>query len=216
MVIILRAFNSAARMPSLHGGSHWFESSSAYSIKIKKPLDIRRIRVRIHVLIKTNLEDKKVAKQAIQVDKIELQSVIEKLEKENTFQNRSALWSAVEETEFAKNCNPRPLTGQVAMLLAKKWNINISTPLGKRGFTSGNVPKNTVKKKRISLKTVAFKVPEQYEPVLNKLKNGSLKAAIKLKCLECSNWTPKEIRECPVVACPLYVVRPYRNNKNTE
>ena len=36
-------------------------------------------------------------------------------------------------------------------------------------------------------------------------------SAIREKCLECSNWQPKEIRECPCGDCVLY---PYRFGKN--
>ena len=31
--------------------------------------------------------------------------------------------------------------------------------------------------------------------------------AIRAKCLDCSNWSVKEARECPVKTCPIW---PYR------
>lgn len=34
--------------------------------------------------------------------------------------------------------------------------------------------------------------------------------AIKMKCLECANWTPREVTECPMTDCPLW---PYRKGK---
>src|SRR5581483_8807316 len=40
---MLRALNSAARVPSSHGGSHWFESSSAHlheALLPNAPLDV--------------------------------------------------------------------------------------------------------------------------------------------------------------------------------
>lgn len=35
--------------------------------------------------------------------------------------------------------------------------------------------------------------------------------AIRAKCLDCSNYQPKEVRECIMTECPLY---PYRMGKN--
>lgn len=38
-------------------------------------------------------------------------------------------------------------------------------------------------------------------------------AAIRAKCLECSNWDRKEVRNCLIPGCPLWQYRPYRVNK---
>jgi hypothetical protein len=35
--------------------------------------------------------------------------------------------------------------------------------------------------------------------------------AIRAKCLECSNYHPKEVRNCEITDCPIY---PYRFGKN--
>ncbi|RJQ30563.1 MAG: hypothetical protein C4589_02985 [Peptococcaceae bacterium] len=35
--------------------------------------------------------------------------------------------------------------------------------------------------------------------------------AIRKKCLDCSCWQPKEVKECPVKDCPLYRFRLGRN-----
>ncbi len=35
--------------------------------------------------------------------------------------------------------------------------------------------------------------------------------AIRAKCLECSNYQPKEVRNCLIIDCPLF---PYRFGKN--
>jgi hypothetical protein len=37
--------------------------------------------------------------------------------------------------------------------------------------------------------------------------NLSLKQAVKRKCLDCSNWQPGEVRECPAALCPLWNFR---------
>ena len=41
---------------------------------------------------------------------------------------------------------------------------------------------------------------------MHKLYDTPLKA-IRKKCLNCSYWQPKEVRECTVVQCPIYSYR---------
>ena len=31
--------------------------------------------------------------------------------------------------------------------------------------------------------------------------------AIRKKCLDCSYWSPKEVRECTIINCPIYAYR---------
>jgi hypothetical protein len=160
---------------------------------------------------------KKRGRQAIEVTPAELQEQINKLESNtpdgNHFPNRSALWSALEATEWAKTRRPRPLSGQVAMVLANKFKLTIKTPLGKRG--GGSVPINTGSKTRrvISLDVltpVKKVVPQKYQKLVNSMAKGSKKAAIKLVCLQCSNWQPNEVRHCPVTNCVTYPIRPFQ------
>jgi hypothetical protein len=40
---------------------------------------------------------------------------------------------------------------------------------------------------------------------------GSRTDAVKAKCLDCSNWTRKEITLCQVDTCPLWPYRPYQD-----
>lgn len=149
-----------------------------------------------------------MAKKAIVLDTVTFQHVISTLEKENNFSSRSALWKAVEETTWAKTCVPRPLTSQVAMLKAQEFKLTINTPLGRRGAVKGEVRHN---KRKVSLSLIDdVKVPDKYNSLLERLKKGSLKAAIKLKCLECSCWVSKEVGLCKVNACPLFPVRPFQ------
>lgn len=149
-----------------------------------------------------------MAKQAIQINREDFQNVISSLELNGGFTSRSALWSAIEESEWAKKLSPRPLTAQVAMLKAKEFNLEIKTPLGKRGASKGIVRKE---RKRVSLEMVGdIKVPQKYNPLLKRLSQGSLKAAIKLKCLECSAWVAKEVGSCQVHGCPLFPIRPFQ------
>jgi hypothetical protein len=124
----------------------------------------------------------------IEVTPVELAEFIGKLEKETSFPNRSHLWKALENSEWALTRNPRPLTAQVAMTMAKKFNIAIQTPVGIRGRVKGQGP--------IARPKNANKI--------------SYKKAVRDKCMDCSNNQKKEIAYCPVTDCPLYSVRPFK------
>ena len=57
----------------------------------------------------------------------------------------------------------------------------------------------------------AAHMPISYRATYRKAMNGkSLRAAVNSKCLDCSNWQRIEIKECPIVTCPLHLYRPYQ------
>lgn len=179
------------------------------------------------------MENKKRGRKAIDVTPVELQWLIKELEQlqpEGKFPNRSALWAAIENFPWSKDRKPRPLTGQVAMTIAKKFNIAINTPVGKRGRQKGctTIPNAGNKRKTISpeaevalrgafpLGMVTGYGGDRDKPfkslpkiVENTIK-GKLRAAVKLKCLECTNIQPVEIRNCTCIECPLWSFRPYK------
>jgi len=55
-----------------------------------------------------------------------------------------------------------------------------------------------------------------YRKAYDRALAGSKAAGIRLKCLDCMNWQAVEIRNCPIVACPLYVSRPYRPGRKDK
>ena len=55
--------------------------------------------------------------------------------------------------------------------------------------------------------------PRMALPIIQREEKGSLPDAIKLKCLDCAGWERKEVRDCVIVACPLYPHRPYQQAK---
>src|SRR5688572_17951971 len=82
-------------------------------------------------------------RKAIAVTKEELRDMVHRLEDDQPdkkYPSRSALWKAVEASDWAKSRQPRPLTSQVAMLLAREYKIDIATPIGKRGREKGQGP----------------------------------------------------------------------------
>lgn len=160
-------------------------------------------------------EAKKPGRKAIQIDALALQNTIREVETSNTIGNRSQLWAAVEATEWAKTRSPRPLTAQVAMNLAKKFNLNIATPLGKKGREKGSGPIPGAGRKKKTLPpdvVVALNkiVPAEFHKIVEKAAGGSMKAAVKLKCLDCTGYQMKEVRECELKDCSLWSFRPYK------
>lgn len=162
-----------------------------------------------------------MAKQGIKVTGPELQAFMTDFEAKNTFATRSALWAAIEQTEWAKSRSPRPLTGQVAMLLAKKYKTVITTTMGKKGAVAGQQrPVGAGRRKRKVTPEIMQKIraglSKKHEPRLKRLEAGSLKAAIACKCLDCTNEQPKEIALCTCVGCPLFPFRPFQREKGLQ
>lgn len=158
-----------------------------------------------------------MAKLPIQIDKVELETCIQQLETTNAYTSRGQLWEAVALTEWAKTRVPRPLSAQVAMIKAKEFGIPIKTQRGEKGQGLIGTKIRTPRGRKVSLiilegiqATIPSTKKGQYEKTLKKLGNGSLVAAVKMKCLECSNFEKKEIAACPVSRCALYPFRPYQ------
>jgi hypothetical protein len=55
-------------------------------------------------------------------------------------------------------------------------------------------------------------VPAWAQAHAAKARKGSLKALVALKCADCCCWRREEIRLCPVTACPLHPILPYRGS----
>jgi hypothetical protein len=162
-------------------------------------------------------------RKKIDVNSTQLQDQIRELERaqpDGKFPNRSALWSALEATEWAKSRNPRPLTGQVARVLAQHSGLTIATPVGQRGRQAGAPPIQGERKRRvISLDIVTDikkRVPKEFHKVVDKAVGGSLKAVIKGVCLDCTNYQPAEVRNCELRGCIVWPFRPFKGKKNAE
>lgn len=170
-------------------------------------------------------------RKAIELSADEFQLAVTTLENtqpDGKFANRSQLWQVLESTEWAKSRQPRPLTAQVAMIKAKTFGTLIQTPVGQRGRQKGQGPVNVVSRKRkpmadailtdlrlgIPVSEDGKNIREKYEPVAKRAASGSLKAAIKLKCLDCCAWKQKEVALCTVTDCSLWNFRPYKNKES--
>jgi hypothetical protein len=54
------------------------------------------------------------------------------------------------------------------------------------------------------------KVPSYALAHAAKAREGKVGSLIALKCLDCCCWQRREVALCPVAACPLHPLRPYR------
>lgn len=165
-----------------------------------------------------------MAKAKLEIDKVAFQKVVTDLEAATTFDSPSALWKAVENSEWAKALQPRPLTAAVAYARAKELGIVYKTqpgkPGGKNGLSGGN-PNRTSRGTKMkafaeTFKRLKLETPKRFLPIVQKAQKGSAKACIKLKCLECSNWDSKEVKLCNIINCPLYPIRPFQPRANEE
>ena len=154
----------------------------------------------------------------IDINKGELLAKVQELESIQSFPNRSALYAAIAETDWAKFDRPKPLTSGVIALRIVKYNIELKTPKGKPGRSLGPLTeehKQAMKegrknRKRRSLPELRIVTPEARMGLVEKIENRSKAAALKLMCLQCTDYHVAEIKYCPVVSCPLHSVRPYK------
>ena len=158
-------------------------------------------------------------RKKLELNKNELQKIITQLEAKQTFANLSELFGAVENTEWAKTMEPRPLKAPVVYQRVKELGIICKTLPGKRGnpnLGKPNVNGEVVVKRSRAEKLIGFnksfaqmreEMPKEYHSLIVRAQAGSLKSAVRLKCIECSGYVKGEVNKCNVVACALYPFR---------
>jgi hypothetical protein len=170
-------------------------------------------------------------KAKLEVNKAEFQEVVNDLEGKQTFANPSHLWKAVEETEWAKNHKPRRLTVSICRQRTKQLGLVMKTVASKRAHGEMTPERKAAmlaarkNRKSRAEKMKAFgqtftelrrEAPSRFLPLVDQAEKGSLRAALKLKCLDCTCYQPTEIKECPLTCCSLYPHRPYQKSLETE
>lgn len=146
------------------------------------------------------------------------------------FPNRSALYLAISESDWAKSKGVVILPATVANWV-KKHNISLLTPVGKKGRQKGVKIEGAGRKRRVRneknynamIKSLNMQAVRGVHPsmvkVADKAASGSMKAAIKLKCMDCCGHDKKYVRECTSYDCALWTYRPYQvapNDQATE
>lgn len=85
-------------------------------------------------------------KSKLIIDKVEFQKQVDTLEANQTFDTLGEFWQALEETDWAKNHSPRPLTAAVAIARAKEFGITHKTTSSGRGRAKLEVNKEELEK----------------------------------------------------------------------
>jgi hypothetical protein len=162
----------------------------------------------------------------------QLQAQVDALEAIQTFPSRKALWRALAQTPWAQE---RGLTAKGLEAKARRLGVVVKTPKGighrfvggaaepgpqpdqpdeeARGSSAGSEKCGAVRKtapQRLPLPLLRRVVPVRHHRLVDRVEAGSLRAALDLKCLDCSDYQIAEVRHCTVTACPLHSVRPYQ------
>lgn len=164
--------------------------------------------------------------KAAVVDSKLLQQCIILVEADGLPPNRGELFKKVAE-KYAADPRGAAIPFNTLQQIANKSNLTIETPKGKVGRQAGEgfpAIKRVKKADKFaadpviveSIKAVIGRIPlkmqERHANTIEKFKQGSRTAAVKLNCLECSNWQGGEVRLCVINSCAMYPFRPYQGN----
>lgn len=158
------------------------------------------------------------------IDKDKLEAIIVKLESENTYTTRSQLFTEV--AEKYSDLHGVSFSNACAAQRAKQFGIEIKTQMGERGLHLKGGNADALKKWRetgeVQDKKPKIKSPDflpywakedggKFLKIAKSAQRGSVKAKIKLKCIECAGGLTKEVALCEITTCPLWDIRPYQS-----
>lgn len=168
-----------------------------------------------------------MGRAAIPVDKIKLQAAIDSCELKETFSKRQPLWEAVA-LSYASVMQIESVSPVWVYLRVEELGLKVKTPKGKKGRAAGSSPitgvVRTTRAEKFEASPVIVNAFDSLEkiikkeqkgrfmPVFERAKKGSVKALVKLKCLDCANYQTTEVKLCPCTDCPLYSIRPYQTS----
>lgn len=164
-----------------------------------------------------------MARTKLQVDRGALLAAIlaaEASQPSGRFETRIELAKAVERSQWAQTAYPKQVTFSTVLLRIDEFGLEgeIATKKGKRGRRAGSVlsdeqkaaMQNGRKKRGVNVDNLRKNTPMAFLPIVDRIESGSLKAAIKMKCLECAGFQRAEVKACTVTSCPLHAIRPYK------
>lgn len=172
-------------------------------------------------------------RKEIKISQTLLTKVIRDLEVNGPLPNQSLLFEkAAENYNAVKEKDYPDISKALVYLRVKAWGIEIQTKAGKRGRqkltpediahmqqnrkTRGKRSSKFNKNACAALETHFKQEAPRFLPIVNKCNNGSLKAAVKLMCIECGGWEPSEVKQCNITSCPLWNFRPGAGKKVNE
>lgn len=174
-----------------------------------------------------------MGRPAIPFEKSKLQLAIDTCESTGHYTQRQALWQDVA-SAYAKAVGIESVSPVWVYLRVEENNLNVKTPKGKKGRQPGQVLSQLQGGKRVTRgekfaknetamqffdrleKIIKKEQKGRFLPVLERAKNGSVKALVKLKCLDCANWQTTEVKNCQCLDCPLLIIRPYQKSISEE
>ena len=126
-------------------------------------------------------------------------------------------------TEWARSF-PKPLSKGVIYLRIKEFDIPVTTAKAepylsrvKNNALFSNTGEPQEAKERFNPddvkacgRAMAGYFDAGHHPMVRKAVKGSMKAAIRLKCLDCCADNKAEIKNCNVTTCPLWLYRPFQ------
>lgn len=147
----------------------------------------------------------------VEIGQKQLAEAIRTAESQQTFSNRSKLANAV--------ANALGVSPSVVILRIKEFAITPITPVGKRGRQKGaklsGAHKQAMQEGRRGKKVGNIAIlrknfPLSRQNLLDRVEKGSLSAAVKANCLECTQFQVVEIKNCTCLNCPMHSFRPYQ------
>jgi len=155
-------------------------------------------------------------KVAIPIDIERFKKEIELAESTQTFANQTALFEYIANTTWGKTAYKKPLTAAVLYLRYKQEALIIKTPKGKRGRAVGATINRKARKDKLAsnpkfkenIKLLKRDNPTAIKTI-DRLAGGSLKAAIRVNCLNCSGGDKKLAKTCAVINCAMYLFNPF-------
>jgi hypothetical protein len=214
-------------------GELWERTAQLYNTKLPhglKAIAASFVRGKVDEL-KLNIKTISARAKSSNIEKSVLQAVVKELEGSKQFPNQSLLFKEVADVYNART--KQSCSFATLALYAQKHKVEIKTPKGKRGraagfgVTGGNRKRVSKAEKfaasptaKKALDAVEATIPadkrQRFLPVIQALRNGSRTAAVKLNCLDCTCYVVKEIKECHINSCAMWLFRPYQGGANPD
>lgn len=173
------------------------------------------------IKIKTTSAKKK---RGLVVNQSKLQQSVEHVEKDGPVEEgKVALYRLVADHYNESLKEEEQIGFNVVGAKIIEFGIQIKTKnkAGRKGFPKGIVRRRIDKRTRADkfkenpkiqqhLNELRQTTLERCQPLVQRIAEGSMAAAVKLHCLDCCGYVTAEIRNCTGTNCPLWAFRPYQ------
>jgi len=154
-------------------------------------------------------------KTKLLINRSQLENAVKKAERENSFTNLQSLYESVSNSEWGRQ--QKGLTPAVVRLRILEFKIKTETKAGKK--TKGVFPGVRGKRQSRSQKFAASpdcklsitklkRTFTEHPELVKQIEKGSMKAAIKLNCIDCCGGSTSEANHCELYECPLWLFLP--------